>query len=139
MHEAHEKPSRGALQVTAGILRRGGRVLIARRRMTRRMGGMWEFPGGKVEPGETPEDALRRELREELGIEVRVGALLQAVEHRYDWGAIRLVAYEVEILRGEPEPLDHDDLAWVPPSELMRYNCTPADLPIIATLRGEDG
>ena len=122
--------------VTAAVLRRNGRIFVTRRLPHQRLGGMWEFPGGKVEAGESPEAALRRELMEELGVDARVGALLESVDHTYEWGRIRLLAYDAEIVSGEPELRDHDCGEWVLPEELANYAFTPADLPIVDALRG---
>jgi 8-oxo-dGTP diphosphatase len=122
------------LRVAAGVLIEEGRVLIAQRRPGRTEGGKWEFPGGKLEPGETPEECLVRELAEELGIAVRVLGPLLTTIHTYSWGTIELVALRVERLAGEPAPHDHAELRWVAPAELARYDFTAADLAIVRAL-----
>jgi 8-oxo-dGTP diphosphatase len=114
----------------AVITRADGAVLIARRRREKSHGGLWEFPGGKLELGETPAACLVRELREELGLEVEVGAHLAT---GYD-GAIELRGYRARIVAGEPRLSDHDALAWVVPAELGSYPMPPADLPLAAAL-----
>lgn len=129
-----EAGSMGAIAVTAGIIERDGRVLIARRGPGDPLAGKWEFPGGKVEPGETPEQCLVRELREELGIETQVGERVAVSVHDYGRGAIELHAYRVWILAGEPEPREHEALAWAPIAELDRYDFAAADLPIVRRL-----
>ncbi|MEW6439424.1 MAG: (deoxy)nucleoside triphosphate pyrophosphohydrolase [bacterium] len=122
------------LRVTAAVIERDGRVLIARRREGR-FAGKWEFPGGKVEPGETPEACLERELREELEIEAETGRFI--CSSRFDYGdfAIELLAYEVSWLQGEMRPREHEELRWVPPQELGAYDFPGADLPIVLRLQ----
>jgi 8-oxo-dGTP diphosphatase len=119
-------------RVAAAVLTRAdGAVLIARRRPGGPHGGLWEFPGGKVEPGETPEQCLARELREELGVEAAVGPFLAAGSD----GVIELLGYRARILAGEPALSDHDALAWVAPADLARFPMPPADGPIAEAVR----
>jgi 8-oxo-dGTP diphosphatase len=121
------------------------RLLVARRSAPEKLAGLWEFPGGKVEPGEDPEAALRRELGEELGIEVRVGAELAAGSPGgwplNDRGSMRV--WFAEILAGEPQPLeDHDELKWVSlsePDEVLGLPWIPADFPIVRELLASVG
>jgi 8-oxo-dGTP diphosphatase len=125
-----------SVDVVCAILKRGETVMIARRPEGKKLGGLWEFPGGKVELGETPEAALHRELREELGCEVRITHPLPACEHAYDWGSIRLIAFECELtpVSPEPHPHEHSALAWVTLAELSSYELAPADLPVVEML-----
>jgi 8-oxo-dGTP diphosphatase len=95
---------------------------------------MWEFPGGKLEPGETPEDCLRRELREELAIEVSVGPLIAESRFDYASGSIHLLVYQAFWLKGQLMLSVHDAYAWVSEQQLGDYQYPPADLPIINTL-----
>lgn len=113
------------IRVLAAVLRRDGRVLIARRPLHKRHGGLWEFPGGKVEAGESDREAMARELREELGLEL---VAMGAERHvRLDPGSpFEIVFIEVDAA-GEPEPLEHDALAWVGPAEVGAYDLAPAD------------
>lgn len=122
------------IAVTAGIIERDGKVLLARRGPGSHLAHKWEFPGGKIEPGETPEACLARELREELGIQTRVGELVVTTTHDYGHGPIELQAYRVEILAGQPEPREHEALAWVPLAALLDYDLALADLPIARSL-----
>jgi len=122
------------VHVTAGIIRQGERILIARRRPGLRMAGLWEFPGGTIEAGETPEECLRRELSEELGIHVRVGRCVGQTEHDYPRGRICLHFYEVEHLEGDVSLRDHDRFAWVASGELGAYTFAPADVPFVQRL-----
>lgn len=126
------------LRVTAAVVRRrDGRVLLAQRRAGSHLAGHWEFPGGKVEPGETPAEALRRELAEELGVEVRVGGLFTEVAHDYPEKSILLQAYLCDLLTGEPEPLECAAVRWVGVDELAAYRLAPADIPVAERLRAE--
>ena len=120
--------------VTAAILRHDDRILLARR-SDGSQAGRWEFPGGKVEPGETDEACLARELREELGIDTEIGALFAESIYTYEAGRIRLRAYEVRWLSGALRAVVHDRLEWVPAGELLRYDMLPADVPIAEKLQ----
>jgi 8-oxo-dGTP diphosphatase len=114
--------------VTAGVIRKEGRILIARRGGADPLAGKWEFPGGKVEKDEKPEDGLQRELREELGIETRVGRALDQTTFRYPNKVVRLLFYEVEYVSGAIALHAHDAVAWVLPEELASYDLAPADV-----------
>src|SRR3546814_578594 len=113
--------------MAAAITDARGRVLLARRTEGRDLAGLWEFPGGKREPGETPEHALVRELREELGIEVKVGAPLIAVAQQYPHKRLRLDVRRVTRWRGTPRGHEGQALAWVPPDKPPGYAMPPAD------------
>ncbi len=123
------------LRVVAAVLVRDGRVLAAKRAAHKREGGLWELPGGKVEPGEDDATALIRELGEELGVIVTVGAALGESEHAYGHGVVRLVALHCTLVTGEPTPLDHEALCWLGPHELESVPWAPADVPFLAALR----
>jgi 8-oxo-dGTP diphosphatase len=123
--------SRKLNQVTAAILTIEGKILIAKRRKGGPFGGSWEFPGGRVEPGETPETALQRELREELGIETRVGELLATSLYDSTSLSIELLAYQVTYLSGKFRLADHEEIQWVAPTKLPAYDFAAPDLPII--------
>lgn len=121
--------------VTAGIMAEKGSVLIAKRRAGFRLAHKWEFPGGKIDHGETPEQCLQREMEEEFGIAVSVGEFLGESIHQYDHGGIRLLVYRIYWEGGEMELRDHDEYRWVLPSELGEYEFTAADLPFVERLR----
>jgi A/G-specific adenine glycosylase len=120
--------------VTAAVLRRDGRVLLAKRPSTGLLGGMWEFPGGKLEQGEDLPSALRRELREELGVEARVGEAFGVYRHAYTHFRITLHAFLCELADGEPRPIEAAELAWVRPAELAKYPMGKVDRMIASRL-----
>ena len=119
---------RGVIDVVCGLIEDGaGRFLACRRAEGQSQGGLWELPGGKIEDDETPEAALRRELDEELGIEVEVGVRLAAVEHDYGEFSIRLVAYRCRIASGAPQPREHAEIQWVAEESAGDLDWAPAD------------
>ncbi len=122
--------------VVCAILVRGDRILLAQRPPDKKLGGLWEFPGGKVEAGESAEAALHRELQEELGCTVRITQTLAPFVHAYDWGRIELIPFVCELAEGSPEPHAHEHtaLAWVVRGELRSYELAPADVPLVAGL-----
>ncbi|MEJ2202246.1 MAG: 8-oxo-dGTP diphosphatase MutT [Desulfuromonadaceae bacterium] len=120
--------------VTAAVIRQEDGVLITKRPENSRHGGRWEFPGGKLDPGESPQDGLRRELREELGIEIEVGNILEVVYHRYPQATVLILAYNCKHLRGEIRNLEVAEHRWVTTSDLQRYALLEADAPIVARL-----
>ncbi len=130
-------PTAKRIRVAAGVLFRSGRLLITQRPVEKHLGGLWEFPGGKVEPDETYEDCLVRELREELGIEVRPGATLAAVEHAYPEKTVCIHFLRCSLIQGEPQCLDCQDLAWVEREALDQYVFPPADTGLLHRLRSE--
>ncbi len=113
--------------VTAALFFREGRVLIAKRSPEGKQPGKWEFPGGKVETAETPEEALRRELAEEFGIHAVIGKHRITVNHQYSEIRIKLICYEVKEYDGELIPLEHSEIAWVKQKELSVYDLADAD------------
>jgi 8-oxo-dGTP diphosphatase len=125
------------LDVVAALIRRDSRLLVCQRLPIGPLSGQWEFPGGKVDPGETPEEALLRELREELGVEARIGPLVFEHTHVYAPDRVaHLLFYEATILRGEPELLDHQAMRWVVPEELGGFEFVAGDGEIIRRLAG---
>jgi 8-oxo-dGTP diphosphatase len=112
-------------------------VLLCRRPECDHLAGHWELPGGKIEPGETPEDCLARELLEECSIEAEIGELFAENTHRYPHATIRLLAFRVESWSGELRLHAHDEHRWVPLSEVNELPLAPADVPILTKLRAE--
>ncbi len=124
------------VHVVAGVISDArGRILLARRTEGRDLAGLWEFPGGKVDPGETPEQALVRELREELGIEAQVGEAVIAVPQQYPHKRLRLDVRRIASWTGTVKGLDGQALVWVPPHKLASYAMPDADRPVVAALR----
>ncbi|OGX00607.1 MAG: hypothetical protein A3I73_04685 [Omnitrophica bacterium RIFCSPLOWO2_02_FULL_45_16] len=121
-------------QVTAAILEKDGNILIARRRKGRTLGGKWEFPGGKIEPGETPQGCLRRELKEEFDIETEVGDFFCSSKFKYGFIPIELLVYKVKYISGDFKVNEHDDAKWVNPYELNGYDFMAADKPVVRRL-----
>ena len=120
--------------VTAAIILRDGKILLAQRSPTDRNAGLWEFPGGKIESGETPEACLKRELEEEFGIIANIGHLFAQSDYCYNHIFIRLLAYIVTCWEGDFQLLNHAAIAWVLPDELLQYPLSPADIPIAQKL-----
>ena len=127
------------VEVVAGVITDArGRILLARRTEGRDLAGLWEFPGGKREPGESPEAALARELHEELGIEVEIGAPLIAVPQRYPHKRLRLDVRHIRAWHGSAKGHEGQALAWVPTARLSSYPMPPADIPVVAALLQPD-
>ena len=120
--------------MVAALVRDGeGRILLTRRRLDQPMGGLWEFPGGKVEEGESPEAALAREIVEELGCSATVGRIDDVVFHRYPEFDLLMLVYAC-VLTGAPRAVEVAELAWVAPGELARYEVLPADIALCERL-----
>jgi 8-oxo-dGTP diphosphatase len=121
--------------VVAAVIRRGGEILISRRHHGAERGGQWEFPGGKVEPGEAEPEALRREIAEELGCEVEVGGLVARHAHRYPDLEVELAFYRCRLPPGaEPRPIGVASLEWARAGTLARYDFCEADRPVLPVL-----
>lgn len=117
-------------QVAAGIAIMSGMVLVTRRAHGQNLAGLWEFPGGKLEAGETPQTCIVRELHEELGVGTTAGEVLVEAIHRYPGGAINLIAVQVVLDHQDLQLSVHDAYAWVAPRELLTIGLAPADVPI---------
>lgn len=124
-------------EVVAALIREGGRFLICRRPAGKSRALLWEFVGGKVEPGETKEQALVRECREELGITVDTGKIFMQVTHEYPDMTVHLTLYLARIAAGRPQMLEHSALAWITPEEIGNYEFCPADQSILERIRLE--
>ncbi len=121
--------------VTAAIIRRDGRILLTRRSPGETLAGSWEFPGGKIAAGETPEEALVRELIEELSLTCSIGGKVAESDYHYEHGAFRILAYEAQVESGTLTLSVHDRAEWVEPAKLLDYALSPADIPIAEALR----
>lgn len=132
-----EPSPRSTVVVVAAVIIDDGRVLVTQRPAGSHLAGAWEFPGGKVEPDEDPRDALKRELREELGVETHVGAILETSFHRYPTKSVLLLFYDTRLAAGSPEPapLQVAALQWSNASELRDDDFPPADVPILGRVR----
>ncbi|MBM7614948.1 (deoxy)nucleoside triphosphate pyrophosphohydrolase [Alkaliphilus hydrothermalis] len=122
------------IDVVAAILKQGDKILIARRKEGKSLGGYWEFPGGKIEEGESPEKSLIRELKEEMMIDIKVTEPFGENIHDYGDKKIRLIAFWGEIDSGEIVLKDHDCIEWVFPKDLHQYNFSPADVSFVEQL-----
>jgi 8-oxo-dGTP diphosphatase len=124
--------------VVAGlIIGDDGRVLITQRRADQALGLHWEFPGGKVEPGEAPVAALERELREEIGVSVTVARIWDVLFHAYPAFDLVMLVYPCRIIQGTPRAVEVADLAWAWPHDLARWDILPADRPLVERLAVE--
>ncbi|SHO49864.1 (deoxy)nucleoside triphosphate pyrophosphohydrolase [Desulfopila aestuarii] len=122
------------ITVTAAIIEKDGRILAARKRDGLHLAGYWEFPGGKLEAHETPEDCLRRELTEELGIHCEIGPFLAESLHDYGTKIIRLLGFHARHTRGDFHLTDHDAIRWLTAEELATVQWAPADIPLVDAL-----
>jgi 8-oxo-dGTP diphosphatase len=131
-----ETPRKRTL-VVAGLMARGDEVLITQRRADQALPLQWEFPGGKVEPGEAPAAALARELTEEIGVTVEVGRIWDVLFHAYPAFDLVMLVYACRIVSGEPRAVEVADVQWVPRAELARWDILPADRPLVDRLVSE--
>jgi 8-oxo-dGTP diphosphatase len=122
-------------RVTAAILINDEKIIIAKRKSTGKLPNKWEFPGGKIENDETPEQCLKRELKEEFDINVSVGEYLGSSIYHYDHLSIELLAYRTFWEGGSISLKDHDDIAWVSLEQIGEYDFAPADIPFVDKLR----
>jgi 8-oxo-dGTP diphosphatase len=123
------------IKITAAILVNDGMLLIAKRKSTGRLPDLWEFPGGKVEAGETPPQCLKRELKEEFDIDVTVGEHFDTSIYSYDFGTVELMAYRTTWDTGDLKLNDHEEIRWVFGHELDRYEFAPADRAFVEKLK----
>ncbi|HEX4341982.1 MAG TPA: 8-oxo-dGTP diphosphatase MutT [Verrucomicrobiae bacterium] len=123
------------IEVSAGLIFHKGKLLITQRHAGAHLGGLWEFPGGKREGGETPEQCLVRELREELGVETEVGELFESITHAYPAKTVQLKFFFCRLLKGEPKPIDCAAVQWVTCEGLTQYKFPEADANLLEKLR----
>lgn len=115
-----------------------GKILIDRRKATGEMGGLWEFPGGKIEAGETIEACIKREVKEELDIEIKVGDRLTTITHAYKTFNVTLYVHNCQYLSGKPQPLECEEIHWVEPAQMNQYQFPQANTKIINLLQQRD-
>lgn len=123
------------IEVVGAVIVRDGLVLCVQRGPDGSLPGMWEFPGGKIEPGETAQTALAREISEELMCRVAVGEEVTTTSHEYDFGIVNLTTYYCELIEGTPQLVEHAAMTWHRPHDLHRLNWAPADIPSIDLIR----
>ena len=119
------------INVVGAVLTQGTKILAAQRGEGMSLSGMWEFPGGKIEEGETPQEALRRELEEELLCSAEIGEKLETTEYEYDFGIVILTTFFGTIVDNEPTLTEHSELRWVEAAELGDLPWAPADIPAV--------
>jgi mutator protein MutT len=122
------------IEVSAALIFRAGKLLITQRHAKSHLGGLWEFPGGKREPGENFEQCLVREIREELGVEIAVGELFEEIRHDYAEKSVHLKFFVCQLLAGEPQPLDCAAVKWIDKSELGAHEFPAADARLLEKL-----
>jgi 8-oxo-dGTP diphosphatase len=127
------------INVVGAVIVQDGLVLCAQRGPTGALAGLWEFPGGKVEPGETARDALAREIAEELGCVVEVDDKVTTTTHEYDFGVVSLTTYWCRLVEGSPDVTEHAGITWLAPAELDTLEWAPADIPAVAVVRAQLG
>ncbi len=122
-------------EVVAALIREGEKFMICQRPAHKARGLLWEFVGGKVEPGETKEQALIRECQEELAVTLAVGDVFLDVVHEYPDITVHLTLYNAAIAKGIPQMLEHNDIRWITPSEIPHYEFCPADEEILREIK----
>ncbi|MEG0497273.1 MAG: (deoxy)nucleoside triphosphate pyrophosphohydrolase [Carnobacterium sp.] len=126
------------INVVGAILIENNRILCAQRGETKTLAKLWEFPGGKIETGETPQEALARELKEELMIEVEIAAeVFEQTSYSYDFGKVNLTTFICLLKKGRPQLTEHIEVKWLRPSELSSLEWAPADIPAVSKLMKE--
>lgn len=119
------------IDVVGAVIVHDGAILCAQRGPDGSLPGVWEFPGGKVEAGETPHHALAREIGEELGCQVAVGEQVACTTHEYDFGVVTLTTYYCRLVAGSPHPAEHSAIVWLAPADFDTLHWAPADLPAV--------
>ncbi len=127
--------TKNCVEVSAALIFRDGKLLITRRHANSHLGGLWEFPGGKREAGESFEQCLIREIREELGVDIAVGELFEEISHDYPEKSVHLKFFICRLLSGEPQPLDCAGVKWVAKTELAGFEFPAADARLLQKLK----
>lgn len=124
-----------AIDVVGAAIIEDGLVLCARRGQDKALAGLWEFPGGKIEPGESPTTALRREIAEELDCIIEVGEPITTTSHEYEFGVINLTTFYCRLVSGTPTSSEHANLQWLRPEYLLAIEWAPADVPAVRLIQ----
>ncbi|CAM1359206.1 ADP-ribose pyrophosphatase [Tenacibaculum litopenaei] len=122
------------INVVCGIIYKNDKIFIARKKTGTNLAGYWEFPGGKIEKGENPKTALKRELLEELDMQVTINEQIGINIHKYETITINLIAYHCNFIKATYHLTDHDHYEWVHPKELLNYKFAPADIPFLSLI-----
>jgi len=125
------------IHVVGAVIVHDGLVMCAQRGLGGHLPGLWEFPGGKIEPGETKESALQREILEELGCTVDIGSELTTTRHEYAFGEVTLTTFVCRLLAGTPTLTEHVAVKWLAPEDLTKLEWAPADIPTVALIQAE--
>ena len=126
--------SKKIINVVAAAIEKDGKFFCAQRPEGKSLGGFWEFPGGKLEEGESPEQALIREIKEELNSEIQIISYINEASYDYDFGSVVMKTYHAELISGNLELLEHQNSTWLAPHELSTINWAPVDLPAVRLL-----
>lgn len=127
--------SKKVINVVAAAIEKDGLIFCAQRPEGKSLGGFWEFPGGKLENGETPEEALIREIKEEFDSEIEVISFLNEASYEYDFGIVTMKTYLSKLINGELQLLEHQDSKWLPIEELSELEWAPVDIPAVKCLQ----
>lgn len=119
------------IHVVGAVITDGEKILCAQRGAEKSLPGLWEFPGGKIEPGETPQAALKREIQEEMYCIIEIGDQVEHTVHEYDFGIVHLTTFYCKLVEGSPVLTEHIAIKWLKPSELEKLEWAPADVPAI--------
>lgn len=126
------------MEVAAGLIFNNNReVLIAKRLEPERLAGLWEFPGGKIEEEESPQECLKREIKEEFGLEIELHEKIITTQHKYDFGEFEFHVFQARRKNGKVEAKEHGGIEWIKKEEIENYNLAPADRKIIEKIKGD--